>query len=72
LKGRGFGSRQERRKKILVQGQLSVLTLVSASVPPHVAAIEHKKDLGHSAKFAGELNIHIHFTYGASNSDTVS
>ena len=33
-KGRGFESRQERRKNFLLQGQLSVLTLISVSVPP--------------------------------------
>ena len=34
LKGRGFGSLQERRENFLLQGQLSVLTLISVSVPP--------------------------------------
>ena len=33
-KGPEFESRQERREKFLLQGQLSVLTLVSVSVPP--------------------------------------
>ena len=33
-KGPGFESRQELREKFLLQGQLSVLTLVSVSVPP--------------------------------------
>ena len=33
-KGRGFESRQERRENFLLRGQLSVLTLISVSVPP--------------------------------------
>ena len=33
-KGRGFKSLQERREDFLVQGQLSVLTPISVSVPP--------------------------------------
>ena len=32
--GRWFESRQEGRENCLIQGQLSVLTLVSVSVPP--------------------------------------
>ena len=35
-KGRGFESLQERRENFLLQGQLSVLTLISVSVPPPV------------------------------------
>ena len=34
LKGRGFESPQERRENFLLQGRLSVLTLISVSVPP--------------------------------------
>ena len=34
LKGRGFESLQEQRENFLLQGQLSVLTLISVSVPP--------------------------------------
>ena len=34
LKGRGFESLQERRENFLLQGLLSVLTLLSVSVPP--------------------------------------
>ena len=33
-KGRGFESRQERRENFLLRGQLSVLALISVSVPP--------------------------------------
>ena len=33
-KGRGFESLLERRENFLLQGQLSVLTLISVSVPP--------------------------------------
>ena len=35
LKGRGFESLQERRENFLLQGRISVLTLISVSVPPH-------------------------------------
>ena len=34
FKGRGFKSLQERRENFVLQGQLSVLTLISVSVPP--------------------------------------
>ena len=34
LKGRGFESLLERRENYLLQGRLSVLTLISVSVPP--------------------------------------
>ena len=34
LKGREFESPQERRENFLLQGRLSVLTLISVSVPP--------------------------------------
>ena len=34
LKGRSFESLQKRRENILLQGQLSVLTLISVSAPP--------------------------------------
>ena len=33
-KGRRFESLQERQENFLLQGQLSVLTLISVSVPP--------------------------------------
>ena len=33
-KGLGFESRQDRRENFLLQGQLSVRTLISVSVPP--------------------------------------
>ena len=36
-KGRGFESLQEWRENFLLQGQLSVLTVISVSVPPPVA-----------------------------------
>ena len=34
LKGRGFESLLERRENFLLQGRLSVLTLISIPVPP--------------------------------------
>ena len=42
-KGRGFESRQERRKNFLLQGQRSVLTLISVSVPPPFTVVAHKR-----------------------------
>ena len=41
-KAPGFESRQERRERFLLQGQLSVLTLISVSVPPRVTAVALK------------------------------
>ena len=43
LKGRRFESLLERQENFLLQGQLSVLTLISVSVPPHVTATALKK-----------------------------
>ena len=43
LKGPGFESWQEQQENFLLQGQLSVLTLISVSVPPHVSAVAHKR-----------------------------
>ena len=34
VKGRGFESLQEREENFLLHGRLSVLTLISVSVPP--------------------------------------
>ena len=34
LKGHGFESLQVQRKNVILQGQLSVLTLLSVTVPP--------------------------------------
>ena len=56
-RGRGFDSRQERREKFLLEDRLSVLTLISVSVPPRVTTVtknkKTKKDPGLSAKNAG-------------------
>ena len=43
LKGRGFKSLQERRENFLLQGRLSVLTLISVSVHPRVTAVARKR-----------------------------
>ena len=43
LKGRGFESLLERRENFLLQGRLSVLTLISVSVPPRVTAVARKR-----------------------------
>ena len=42
-KGRRFESLQEGWKNFLLQGQLSVLTLISMSVPPRVTAVVRKR-----------------------------
>ena len=55
---REFESLQERWENFLLQGQLSVLILISVSVP---RPQEHVKDPGHSAQRAGgrlQLNTH--------------
>ena len=49
-KGLGFESRQERRENFLLQGQLSVLTLISVPVPPRVTAVARKKSRSFSQK----------------------
>ena len=64
MKDRGFESLQERRENFLLQGQLSVLTLISVS--PRVTAVA-VKDPGHSAKSAGgrlQLNTHTPYICG--------
>ena len=42
-KGPGFECWQERRENFLLQGQLSVLTLISVSIPPRVTTVAHKR-----------------------------
>ena len=60
LKDRGFESPQERQENFLLQGLLSVLTLISVSIP----APWHIKDPGHSAKSAGgRLQLSTHTPY---------
>ena len=52
-------------ENFLLQGQLSVLTLISISVPP--LCYRHVKDPGHSAKSAGgrlQLNTHTPYVCG--------
>ena len=73
LKGPGFKSLQERRENFLLQGRLSVLTLISVSVPPPCYH-RHVKDPGHSAKSAGgrlQLNTHTPYVCGFAWSDMV-
>ena len=43
LKGRGFESLLERRENFILQGRLSVLTLISVSVPTRVTAVARKR-----------------------------
>ena len=55
-----FRLTQERRENFLLQGRLSVPTLISVSVLP----LLHVKDPGHSAKSAGgRLQLHTHTPY---------
>ena len=73
-KGRGFESLLERRENFLLQGPLSVLTLISVSVPSPVLPQQHVKDPGHSAKRAGgrlQLNTHTPYVCGFAWSDMV-
>ena len=56
----------------LLQGWLSVLTLILVSVPPPVLPQQHIKDPGHSAKSAGgrlQLNMHTPYICGFAWSD---
>ena len=43
LKSRGFESLQEWWVNFLLQGRLSVLTLISVSIPPRVTAVARKR-----------------------------
>ena len=64
MKGRGFESLKERREIFFLQGHLSVLTIISVSVPPPVLPQEHVKDPGHSAKRAdGRLQLNTQSRY---------
>ena len=52
---------QEEQENFLLQGQLSVRTLISVSIPPPVLPQQHVKHPSHSAKGAGgglQLNMH--------------
>ena len=42
MKGPKFESEQEWHKNFLLQGQLSVLNLISVSISPHVTAVASK------------------------------
>ena len=75
-KGRGFESLQERRENFLLQGQLSVLTLISVSAPPPCYRSPRSpvpvKDPGHSAKSIGgrlQLNTHTPYLCGSAWND---
>ena len=73
-KGCGFESLLEQQENCLLRGQLSVLTLISVSVPPPVLPQQHVKDPSHSAKSAGgrlQLNTHTPYVCGFAWSDTV-
>ena len=73
-KSPGFESRQKRWENFLLQGQLSVLIVISVSVPPPVLPQYDVKDPGHSAKGAGgrlQLNTHTHPIYVALNEVTL-
>ena len=63
----GFEPRQKRRENFLLQGRLSVLTLISVSVPhPCYRSSTRVKTHGHSAKSEGDrLQLNIHAPYVA-------
>ena len=67
LKGHGFKSLQERRENFPLQGQLSVLTLISVSVPPHVTAVSRKRSSSFCQKCRWQVTAKtcIHVTYVA-------
>ena len=60
-KGRGFESRQERRDNFLLQGQLSVLTFISVSVPP--PCYRQKCRWQVTAKYACTLHMRLCVTW---------
>ena len=61
MKGLGFESWQEWGENFLLQGQLSVLTLISVSVLPPCYCIVYVKDPSHFAKSAdGRLQLNTH------------
>ena len=69
-KGRRFKSLLERQENFLLHGQLSVLTLISVSIPP--LCYHSSKDPSHSAKSAGgrlQLNTHTPYICGFAWSD---
>ena len=51
LKGRGFESRQERRDNFLLQGQLSVLTLILGIRSHMVTAVARKRSRSFCQKY---------------------
>ena len=60
-KGLGFESPPERQESFLLHVKLSVLILISVSVPPPVVLRQHVKDPGHSAKSScGRLQLNTH------------
>ena len=64
LKGPRFKSLREWQENFLLQGQLSVVTLISVSIPP--SCYHSIKDLGHCAKSAGgrlQLNTHARYMW---------
>ena len=68
-RGPGFESPQERRENFLLQSRLSVLTVISMSVPRLV------KDPGHCAKSTGgrlPLDAHAPYQCGFEWNDTVN
>ena len=74
-KGCRFESRQERQENFLLWNQLSVPTLVSVSVPPHVTTEACKRSQSFCQKGAGGrlwLNTHAPYVFGFKWSDTVN
>ena len=65
LKGRGFESLLERRENFLLQGRLSVLTLISVSVPSTTVARKKSRLFCQKCRWQVTAKTRIHLTYVA-------
>ena len=65
MKSRGFESLQKRRKNVLLQCLLCVLTLISVSVPPRVTAVARGRSRSFCQKCRWQVTAktHRHLTY---------
>ena len=60
--GRGFESLQDRRENVLLQGQLSLQTFISVSVPPRVTAVAHKRSRSFCQKCRWQVTVKHAYT----------